>query len=366
MSYAPLNHDVFVGGRIAEARKAADVTQAELAEKLGFADRQILSNLEKGLRQAAPEELLSVMRMLGKPMEFFTDPYLLTNETACFSWRVKKEKMDDGVPYQEEGKSLIAAYMHFSDVLGEVPNLILPQLVVRKDATYDTVRELAEQLVSFWQMGNTPAERLEEIVREKLGIELLYIDAPDEVSGASFRNERFCAILINRNHSEGRRNFSIAHELFHILTWTTLHPDYVSPEEQEEVTAKSEKLANAFASSFLMPTKPVVALWKERPKPFDLKAWLEEQSRQVHVSPDALFWRLVSLRRQKRDDMPEGLNLPYKGSAPLLSGKLVEMTSRVLGKGLVSVRKALKLLNLDFEQLDALLKENGQPSPYAI
>ncbi len=366
MSYAPLNYDVFVGGRIAEARKEVGMTQAELAEKLGFADRQILSNLEKGLRQATPEELLRITQLLGKPLDFFTDPYILTNETACFSWRVKKEELDNEVPYQEAGKNLIAAYMRFSDVLGESPNPILPQLVVRKDATYDLVRGLAEQLAGHWRMGDKPTERLEDVVRETLGIELLYVDAPDAVSGASFRNERFCAILINKNHSEGCRFFSLAHELFHILTWTTLHPDYVSPEEQEDVTAKSEKLANAFASSLLMPTDTVVALWKERPKPLDLKNWLEAQADKMHVSPDAFFWRLVSLRRLKREDLPEGLNLPYEGSTQLFSEKFIKMTSEVLAKGLVSVQKALKLLNLNFAQLNQLFDENGLPSPYTI
>jgi Zn-dependent peptidase ImmA (M78 family) len=342
------------------------MTQAGLAEKLGFADRQILSNLEKGLRQATPDELLIITRILGKSLEYFTDPYLLTNESVCFSWRVKKEKIGGEVPYQEAGKKLIAAYMHFSDILGKSPNLILPQLVVKKDATYDMVMELAEQLSKLWEMGDKPTERLEKVVWEKLGIELLYVNAPDEVSGASFRNERFCAMLINKNQSEGRRNFSIAHELFHILTWTTLHPDYVSPEEQEDVTAKSEKMANVFASSLLMPTETVVALWKERPKSVDLGNWLEEQAKGMHVSPDALFWRLVSLRRLKRDDFPEGLNLPYSGSVQPFSQKFIEMTSQVLDQGVVSVRKVLKLLDLNVEELNQLLEANGLPSPYAI
>ncbi len=132
------------------------------------------------------------------------------------------------------------------------------------------------------------------------------------------------------------------------------------------MTAKSEKLANAFASSLLMPEEPIVVLWKERCKGADLKVWLEEQSKEMHVSPDALFWRLVSLRRLNRDDLPGGLNLPYTGSVQPFSRKFIEMTSQVLTKGLVSVRKVLKLLGLNFEELDQLLKENGFPSPYAI
>ena len=40
-----------VGERVAMARKAAGLTQAQLSEKLWFKDRQILSNIEAGSRE---------------------------------------------------------------------------------------------------------------------------------------------------------------------------------------------------------------------------------------------------------------------------------------------------------------------------
>ena len=38
-------------------------------------------------------------------------------------------------------------------------------------------------------------------------------------------------ILVNRREPTGRRNFDLAHELFHLLTWDSMPPDRVEPTE---------------------------------------------------------------------------------------------------------------------------------------
>ena len=368
MDHARLNFDTFVGERIAEARKVGGMTQEELASKLGFKDRQILSNIEKGIRQVSSEELMLLTKLLGQSLDYFTDPFILTQEKKCFAWRVKKPYDKEPIPYAEKGWNMIAAYLRFSEMLGREPNPVLPQLVVKKDSNYDYVRDLAGLLVKTWKMGETPATELVSVVRDTLGIELFFVDAPDEVSGASFRNDRFCAILINANHSLGRRNFSLAHELFHILSWTTLHPDYVSPEEADEVKTKSEKLANTFAAALLMPPSIVADLWKNKPKEEPLRSWLEETAPRLQVSPDALFYQLLSMRRVKKQDKPD-LMLSYKNEEAGLrffSGNFVRMINEVLQQGRVSVRKVLKLLDLTYEGLDELFASYHLPSAYNL
>ena len=79
MGDATLNFNTFVGGRIAEARETARMTQRQLASKLGFKERQILSNIEKGLRQVTRDELLKLTELLNRSLDFFTDPYLPTS-----------------------------------------------------------------------------------------------------------------------------------------------------------------------------------------------------------------------------------------------------------------------------------------------
>ena len=62
-------------------------------------------------------------------------------------------------------------------------------------------------------------------------------------------------ILINRNESEARRFFDLAHELFHALTWDAMKADHRESNSVEARTKgkRIEQLANNFAAALLMP-----------------------------------------------------------------------------------------------------------------
>jgi transcriptional regulator with XRE-family HTH domain len=75
-----------ISGRIRWAREAADLTQEALCRLVGFKDRQILSNIESGRREVTAEELVLFSEALRRPVDFFTDAFILTGE-AAFSWR---------------------------------------------------------------------------------------------------------------------------------------------------------------------------------------------------------------------------------------------------------------------------------------
>ncbi len=91
-----------------------------------------------------------------------------------------------------------------------------------------------------------------------------------------------------------RRNFSLAHELFHLVTW-----DYLGPEQGNTDAIWSvdiEKLANAFASSLLLPEAAVrKSLEEHRDERGITWRGLVEMAREFDVSTEALLWRLVSL-----------------------------------------------------------------------
>ena len=59
---------VRLGGRIAEARKAAGLTQAQLAEELGIA-QQTMAHYEGGVARIAVAMLPTVARLLGVSVE---------------------------------------------------------------------------------------------------------------------------------------------------------------------------------------------------------------------------------------------------------------------------------------------------------
>jgi Zn-dependent peptidase ImmA (M78 family)/DNA-binding XRE family transcriptional regulator len=369
MSYSPLNFDAFVGRQIALARKAKGLTQEQLSNQLGFKDRQILSNIEKGLRKIADSDLTTLIQELDRSLDYFTDQYQLP-EKQLFSWRIALDcPAKAETACEQTGRGLISAYMQFSDLLKCKPSPILPQLSVDQNSTYEEVRALGEYLADYWQIAESPGKSLAETFR-KLNVALFYLDCPNSVSGASFRSDRLCAVFINLTHPLGRQHFSMAHELFHVLTWSTLRPDHVATSEEHHVKSKAEKLADCFASSLLMPAKTVLPLWEKRGD-CSLKGWLETTAKTLEVSPNALFWRFKTLKKVKKEDYPKHWDLPrhWEGTLPqpkLYSQELAEMTHSVLKQGLVSARKTARLLNLYQEDLDDFLQEHSFAMPFGI
>lgn len=90
----------------------------------------------------------------------------------------------------------------------------------------------------------------------KTGISLLKTPLQGSISGLYLRADSVKVILINSTKSMGHQNFTLAHELYHAQC-----------EEQRSraYSAKqSERLANTFASFFLMPERGVIEVLNAR------------------------------------------------------------------------------------------------------
>ena len=67
-----------IGARIEAARKAAGMKQEELALAVGFASRQILSDLERGVRDVKASEAARIARLLHLDLSsLLSEPCLL-------------------------------------------------------------------------------------------------------------------------------------------------------------------------------------------------------------------------------------------------------------------------------------------------
>lgn len=364
MNELSLDFNVFMGRQIAGARKAAKITQDELSAKLGFKDRQILSNIEKGIRKVQPDELAIFMEVLEKPFDYFSDPYQLPDD-QLFSWRATERAAKESEPL---ARGVVIAYRRFATLTGAGLAPIIPRLALSPKSSYEDVKGIASQLVDFLGLQNIPGHTRAEAVCDKLNIEIFYLDIPDEASGASLLLDDFCALFINRNHPETRRNFTVAHELFHVLTWDTFRPEHYSPEDQGETQKRTEQLANNFASALILPEEEISKRWKT----FDggnLKQWIETTATDLSVSAPALFWRLVNLSKLKREDLPEGLAAPHtddQPKRPAYSKKFTEMMYQVFDRGDVSVRKTAKTLGCTFEYLEEVFVSHQLEVPFEL
>jgi Zn-dependent peptidase ImmA (M78 family) len=224
-------------------------------------------------------------------------------------------------------------------------------------------------------LGEIPALRLPECVRDKLGALMLYVDAPKSISGAACQVPGLNAILINRKEPEGRRHYDLAHEVFHLLTWEQMPPEHREGDIPRGGKGRRvEQLADNFASALLMPERTLAPRWHARGNT-DIHAWLNTTATDLLVTAVALKWRLVQLGWLGKAELLEILDSRLTANGrpqhplpqpKLFSAPFVERLQEALAKGRLSVRRAASLLEMTIEDLADLFKDHELPVPFDL
>lgn len=348
-----------MGERIRDARDSINLNQLQLAKLMGFKDRQTVSSIERGERKLSSDELIKLMEILDKTLEYFTDPFLITQEKV-FSWRLDREAALS-VEYEGKAKKLIASYREFTRMLGHRVSALSPRMQITKHSTYDDVEEIAEFLVEEWGLSDVPSDNLGKVLGEKIHIPVLYVDAPENISGASCRLDDLNCILINKNEPIGRQNFNLAHELFHLLTWDIFPPERIDQIEKKP-KPKGEKFADKFASTLLMPKQSITDYFNSLNPDVELLKRLEKVAKHFHVSVSAAYWRLVILNLVKKVDREyyeSMIEYHFVDTAPkplLYSKNFAEIVNSVIHNGIASIRKVSSLLECNPNDLEDLFK----------
>jgi Zn-dependent peptidase ImmA (M78 family)/DNA-binding XRE family transcriptional regulator len=364
-----------IARRLKYAREKLGLTQAQLSEKLGFKDRQTVAAIEAGQRKLSAEELVRAMQVLGVDVDFFTDRFRLVGE-GRFSWRTTKEATASLLDtFEERAGRWIALYRQLGEGKDSSPSPLQPRLPLTEQSTYEEARAVAEALGREWALGEIPALRLPERVRDKLRALVLYVDAPTSISGAACQVPGLNAILINRQEPEGRRHYDLAHEIFHLLTWEQMPPEHREAEIPRGGKGRRvEQLADNFASALLMPERTLAPRWQARGTA-DIHLWLNATATELMVTAVALKWRLVQLGWLGKADLLEihdaRLTANGRPKHPLpqpkrFSAEFVERLQEALARGALSVRRAASLLEVTIDDLADLFKDYGLPVPFDL
>ena len=286
--------------RLVTYRELKKIKQKDLAEAMGFKDRQILSSIETGVRELKPEELMKALEYLQVSLKEFSDPYSLIGE-ANYSWRQCEATESELTSYEENASRVVGLLRELDGKFSTTErSVILPKLSLTKNSTFNEAAKCAEQLVKEFQLGDFPVETLEEKFFKAFNVSKLHMDMPKCVSGAAIKLDAISVILINRTEVVGRRNFDIAHEAFHCLTWDALPPEHI--EKAYSVGTKKphiEKLADAFASALLMPQNSIEKYFNLSESELN-EDILNNLADKFGVSSTALMWRLVTLNKINR------------------------------------------------------------------
>ena len=356
-----------IGARFKALRQERGLSQDGMARVFGFKDRQTVSAIETGVRRVTATELLMAAERLDVPLDYFTDPFRVDGEVR-FSWRQSGVGRTELAGYERRAGSWIGAYRALSAQLGRRSPLMRRALGLTKAARLDDAVDAGERFAAEFELGEIPARRLAATMQERLGILVLMVDAYQGISGAACRLPELDAVLIARGEVAGRRNFDLAHELFHILTWEAMPPAHVE-KSVDFGGNRTEQLANSFAAALLMPEAVVVSFadWG-RLEGHGLVARLNAAADALNVTSSALRWRLVALGRLKSATvraLPEALlrnngrRKAEEARPPLFSRSFAEVVATAIERGHLSVRRAARLVGMPIEGLEEMFAAHG-------
>lgn len=354
-----------IGERLFVLRDERDLSQTTVAAMLGLKDRQSVQAIESGDRSVKAEELVKLAQGFKVPIDFFTDPFRLSQK-AEFSWR-KSEAIGNAeiLGFQEKAKGWIGAYRALAEEEGELP-VLLKRIGIGERSSFEDARAAAERLVrDHFPADEAPSESLARVIEDDLGTLVIMADADPGISGAACRTIDMNVTIVNRTEPAERRNFDLAHELFHVLTWNELPPAYFDGEEAGRKQSRTEQLANNFAGALLAP---VHMLEKYRTADVGSAAWLNPTADVFGISSSALKYRLLNLgwiTKAQADAVSDAAlrnngRPARKAEAPLPFGrKFLAPFANGIAEGRISVRKAVGILGVTVDGLRSLLEAHG-------
>ncbi len=290
------NEKTFLGSRVKEFRERFGWSQTELANAIGVGSAQIISALESGQREIKAWELAKIASSLRISVETLLkadskpEPVLL--------WRAQPETRSKEI--EALFTQRCSRYALLEEWCGVTPLQELKPIHFHgPDPQFAQIEREAENCRDAMKLGGRPACSLAKTLQEDYGVKIFYEELGDQGAALSARGDFGFGVLINSSNAPWRRNFSLAHELFHLLTF-----DHWQSHRQEQ-------FADVFASALLLPAEPLLSVLGSRTSDGKLSfEKLVETAREFDVSAEALLWRTVNLGRTKKDVVIKALASP--------------------------------------------------------
>lgn len=263
------------------AREYRGYSQTELAESIKGLSQSNLSRFEKGFGVLSDDIQRKIIEYLNFPEEFFNRKINSTIENANYR---KRASIGKNITQRFENKCKLIGYIidEFSESI-EWLDFTLSPLNVEEGYTPQYIANYNRKLLKLTK--DEPVKNIMSLL-EQSGVIIYEIDEIEKFDGVSFITDKgFPVIIVNKNFSNDRKRFTIAHELGHIL----LHNENLYPISSYR---DKEKEANIFASEFLMPEDEIKNSLRQLKMSDlgDLKSyWLTSMSSVIRKAKDLNF-----------------------------------------------------------------------------
>lgn len=360
---------IVIAQRIKEARESRGFNQAELALRLGWKSHTSIVAIEKGEKDLKMWELLKIAEVLSLPPESLYSPESISSlMSPQILWRHKGKEFQ-GIKREEQH-----IYQHCEDYR-LLESLVVspfspPRDLPKKNfdiqtADFDWANRLADELYRELNLGDYPAEVLARRLEEDFGVILLRRPL-DNGSAACLRSLNNVVIVMNGNDVPWRQVFSLAHELFHIVTWSDSLLQKI--QDDDSLFKRNEQLAEAFAAALMMPQQMIENDLHGMKLTYSL---IVASARKYGVSTSAMLWRLCHLRFLTSNVVNATLNdsefkaldrSTYKKayqSACSFGNRFLRLAYLAFESGKLSKSRFARMLGVNLRELDNHLLING-------
>jgi Zn-dependent peptidase ImmA (M78 family) len=345
---------VGIAARLKDARTNLNLTLDAVSQRCGIA-ASALSDFENAKREPRLGQLKQLADIFHRSVASFLDDTPIPIRTVL--WRERPSS-----PTAEELQATLidlAERYHTLEVLCEQHSPM--ELPVPKEShghfDYQAAQSLARRVRNELGLGERPGQGLLRVLEEVCNVKIFHLQFEPTGSAASSVSDQFgAAVLLNSNSVRWRRNFDLAHELFHLLTWRQFGHDSAS--SSQIATEEEERFATCFASNLLMPEEVFrEAINNQRGSSgkvgFD---GLFEVAREFDVSIGAVLWRMVFVFDVPTEKVKEATatlkdtvrfcDFRVSDQPPTRPVRFVALCNQAIRKGLISTGRYADCLGI--------------------
>lgn len=285
--------------RLKAARTASGLTLDKVATAIGLGASS-LSEYENGHREPRLAQLRRLAELYQRSVVWFLEEGAPAEPLVL--WRNRPPEPEVAAATERRFLRLCEMLQNLERWCGVETQCTLP-CAAGSPQEFSRVQaeDLASRVLRQLSLGDRPALTLLPALEDECGVSVFHLPfEPTGTAACSLSEHTGHAILLNSGNVRWRRNFDLAHELFHLLTWQVFRQG----ENWDRPTEREEDLATAFASALLMPADPflraVDAMGRDQGRLRYEDVF--EIARRFDVSHEAVLWRLKRLYKRSSEE----------------------------------------------------------------
>lgn len=356
---------LIIGSQLQQARKLMQLTPEEVAQEINVESQDIVS-WEEEKTSPSLKQLEELAKLYGREIDYFV------RETPSIPEKIEFR----GKPHQSfrslslEVRKCLSRFdelcqtaLEYEILLNKRRTITLPHFN-ESEPSYKIAQALREK----FKVGDKPLPDLRERLEDG-GARVFELPIEEGAfSGFSFWHDEYGpCILLNAKELKGRKNFTLAHELFHLLINHEATLCYIH-ETLGKVHRDIEYKANQFAIELLLPQSSVKEDFKRRrllSTPSGRE--LGQMAYKWGVSIQALGYRLEALGLIKKghtESLLEPKPFFRRSRIPKwekqLGKKYVDTTFEAYKKGVISIGKLSYSLGITVRETMKEIEQRGR------